>query len=249
MQKSRALQMNYACGRPLGYFRVLSYNGDIVDKKDRLCLFVGRTESMSGAIRLFCITAIALCSVSGLAYAVEPAYTGQFGNPEEPALRPVKWLWHGTKSLFYHSFIHFRDMKQRGLCDSLCETPRGVRRGTVGLGESAFKGAIGSRVPGKKAYRTLGHWNQVLEKQEFMQHKSCEEREETPVIETAGLDAASKPATPKVASGGEKELTAPAAQPARTGSRVDRAQRDYLGDRRQTYVSRSYRGNLLRLAK
>lgn len=200
---------------------------------------------MKGRARSLGLTLIALGLLSGFAYAIEPAYTGQFGNPEEPALRPIKWCWHGTKALFHHTFIHFRDMRKNGLADSVCETPRGFRRGAVDLTHALYKGSIHARLPEKKAYSELSHWNQALERQEFMQHGKGARAESQ---KHTRVDAASQPAAVTAPTGGKsKRNTIPAAS-LRPVSRVERAQRDYLGDRRRTYESHSGRGNLLRLA-
>lgn len=196
--------------------------------------------------RFFSLTLITIGLLSGMAYAVEPAYTGQFGNPEEPALRPIKWCWHGTKALFHHTFIHFRDMRQNGLADSVSETPRGLRRGAVDLTRALYKGSVHARVPEKKEYRELSHWNQVLERQEFMQHGKDARAESK---KQSGVDAASRPAAVKASTGGESEQNTIPSASLRPVSRVERAQRDYLGDRKRTYESRSGRGNLLRLVK
>lgn len=204
---------------------------------------------MKGRARFLGLVLITLGLISGLAAAVEPAYKGQFGNPEEPALRPVKWCWHGTKALFHHTFIHFRDMRKNGLKDSVGETPRGLRRGAVDFAQAAYKGSVHARLPEKKAYRELSHWNQMLERQEFMQHGAISKEMEKSDSRETGLDAASRPATVAAPTGGEMERETVSPATLRPVSRVERAQRDYLGARKQTYESSSGRGNLLRLAR
>lgn len=191
------------------------------------------------------VAAMLILCVSA-AYAVEPAYRGPMGNPEEPALRPVKWAWHGTKALFYHTFIPFKYMREKGLCGSSREAVRGLRRGTVIAGQSVYRGAIGSQVPERKAYRKIGTANELLEQQEFMHLCDAKDKGE------GEADTPAPPAltvAPAVAASGEPE-TRPAAPRAETArSRLNAAQRDYIGDRVHTYESKSGRGNLLRLAR
>ncbi|HNR32297.1 MAG TPA: hypothetical protein PKI11_15505, partial [Candidatus Hydrogenedentes bacterium] len=168
---------------------------------------------------LMAVCAVMLCGV--FAYGVEPAYRGQFGNPEEPALRPIKWLWHGTKSLVWHSSSYIRGGELKGVYPTVRENVRGVRRGSVALGESCYRGAIGARLPEKRAYRDPGHWNAALEAEFALRRDK----------ESGSPDATTAGTTTEAPSGGEAERQHRSRQSWYRESRVDRARRTYLGDR------------------
>jgi len=110
---------------------------------------------------------------TGGALAVEPAYLGPLGNPEEPAMRPYKWLWHGIGSLFYQTekSVEYGNMKTPIL--GTVEGFRGLRRGAVELGESAYKGVIFAPVPREEgSYKTTGKGNQAIENDPFARNAS-----------------------------------------------------------------------------
>ncbi|MBP8128373.1 MAG: hypothetical protein KA184_02250 [Candidatus Hydrogenedentes bacterium] len=189
------------------------------------------------------VASMLLCG--SYAFGVEPAYNGPMGNPEEPALRPVKWFWHGAKALVHHTFHGFNKGREQGFCPAVRGTARGAERGVVRLSESVYKGAIGVRVPAKGSFRQIGHWNEVLEA-EFKLHREDDA--------TANVDPADASIHPPVEagespSGGEleREPVQPAARP--TESRVEHARRAYLGERARVNEPRPGRGNLLRLAR
>ena len=97
------------------------------------------------------------------AMAVEPAYFGQFGNAEEPALRPYKWMWRGVKALFYqtgHGFVH-GNMRTPVL--GTAETFRGLRKGTFELSESTYRGLSFAPVPPKGDYKKLSSFNEMID--------------------------------------------------------------------------------------
>lgn len=95
--------------------------------------------------------------------AVEPAYLGEYGNAEEPALRPYKWVWRGVQALFYqtgHGFAH-GNMKTPIL--GTAETFRGLRKGTVELGESAYHGLAFAPAPRKGDFKKISTWNETID--------------------------------------------------------------------------------------
>lgn len=82
-------------------------------------------------------------------YAVPPAYEGQFGNPEEPALRVVKWPWLGFRKLV--SKTH--DGLYRGLHKhppaSVCKGTKGAICGTGVLIDHTARGMVYAPLPPK----------------------------------------------------------------------------------------------------
>lgn len=100
---------------------------------------------------------------AGISYAVPPAYTGPLGNPEEPALRPYKWLWHGTKAFAYHPVASFRDGNLRTPGLGSADFFIGLRRGSVEMDEAIFRGLTYAEPPKRDAYKQLGAANKYIE--------------------------------------------------------------------------------------
>lgn len=88
------------------------------------------------------IIAIALTSVEVVAQTIQPVYTGKYGNPEEPATRPYKWLWRGVKALTFHPVQAFKDGNRKSPFLGTSETFRGLRKGMVEFDESIVRGAM-----------------------------------------------------------------------------------------------------------
>jgi len=107
------------------------------------------------------IAAAAAISMPG--YSVEPAYTGPLGNVEEPALRPYKWLYHGVKSLFYHTGDQFVAGNLHTPVLGSVQGLRGLRQGSVELGEGLYRGGVFAPVPGPRDYRRLSYLNTKIE--------------------------------------------------------------------------------------
>lgn len=95
--------------------------------------------------RLFLASIILLGS--GWAVAVPPAYTGHLGNPEEPALRPYKWMWRGFKALAYQTANHAKEGNLKTPILGTAEAFRGFRKGIVEFDESTFRGMVGAIPP------------------------------------------------------------------------------------------------------
>jgi hypothetical protein len=88
------------------------------------------------------ITALMLVAVS--AQAIPPAYEGPLGNPEEPALRPYKWMYRGLQALSYHTVGSFVEGNVQYPVVGTVYVFRGLRIGSVELARSAFVGMIGA---------------------------------------------------------------------------------------------------------
>jgi len=109
--------------------------------------------------------ALAVLLASGVCQAVEPAYVGPLGNSEEPALRPYKWFGQGVASLFYHTGERFVHGNMKTPVIGSVEGLRGVRRGTLKMAHSTWKGMLGAPLPrrGSQDYKQLGPINVRLE--------------------------------------------------------------------------------------
>ena len=96
-------------------------------------------------IRRIKLLVVLSCCLAFGAQALEPAWEGPLGNPEEPALRPYKWFWRGAKALVYYPFRaavdgHVKKTPVLGLADGF----RGLRHGLVEAGASVQMGMIGA---------------------------------------------------------------------------------------------------------
>lgn len=111
------------------------------------------------------LLAFLLVLTAGVAQAVEPQSTDQFDNPEEPALRPYKWIFHGFKGLVYHPAKSFVDGNMNTPVLGTVEITRGARRGVVRFGESTWNGVLFRPLPEKDEYQEMGEINEKLEKE------------------------------------------------------------------------------------
>ena len=110
------------------------------------------------------LTVVAIAFLgAGISYAIPPAYTGPLGNPEEPALRPYKWLWHGTKAFAYHPVASFRDGNLRTPGLGSADFFIGLRRGSVEMDEAIFRGLVFAEPPKRDAYKQIGAANRYIE--------------------------------------------------------------------------------------
>ena len=118
------------------------------------------------------------------AYAIPPAYEDEFGNPEEPALRPIKGLIRGLKALVIQPVKALIDGNLKTPIIGSVEVFRGVRRGAVELHESVFMGMAGSlpKEPGE-----LGAANKFIDNDALLKT----------VSDTATSAAIMAPGTPK----------------------------------------------------
>ena len=124
---------------------------------------------MNAWTRVLVLT-IAVAVFAGFASAVPPAYEGRLGNPEEPALRPYKWMWRGIKALAYQPAKAFRkgNIKTPGL--GSVEVFRGLRKGVVELDESVMRGAMGTVPPPAGNYKELGKANAKIDKSPLLRN-------------------------------------------------------------------------------
>lgn len=92
---------------------------------------------------------LVLLAISLSSHAVPPAYEGQFGNPEEPALRVVKWPWLGFRKLVSRT----HDGLHRGIYKhppaSICEGTKGAVVGTGVFIDHTARGMVYAPLPPK----------------------------------------------------------------------------------------------------
>lgn len=110
---------------------------------------------------------VMLSIMTSVAYGLQPVYEGQYGNPEEPALRPYKWMWRGLKAFVYQPARAFKEGNLRAPFLGTCQTFRGVRKGMVEFDESIFRGAMFSVPPQagnpKHGYKRTLRANEIID--------------------------------------------------------------------------------------
>lgn len=84
---------------------------------------------------------------AGWAVCVPPASTDQLGNPEEPAMRPVKWAGWGVYSLMDETRKGFMKGAQCSPAAMVYETGAGILRGTASLIAHVAKGSVYAPLP------------------------------------------------------------------------------------------------------
>jgi len=193
-------------------------------------------------------------------FAVEPAYRGQFGNNEEPALRPYKWLYRGVKSLGYHTGDQFVEGNMHTPFVGSVQGLRGLRRGSVELGESLYRGGVYAPVPAQDHYKSLGTANTYIESdffhrnssdflfswyffpvQKFVDYYPLEGDTKVEIRKREALEIRQ----------GRRDATAAREMRDARENRVQRAQRSYIGERADygTKKSDAGYGNLMKLAR
>lgn len=202
--------------------------------------------------------------VTTQAQALEPAYVGQFGYAEEPALRPYKWMLVGLRSFAWQTQDSFVRGNMNTPVLGSVEVFRGIRRGTFALGENTVNGLLYRPVPPKGYYKVAGDANAYIERdlllrnaadfasiaivwkwyawplQKVVDHYPLEDDEKVQIrLERARIIRADRKAAEE------------ARNPLPDESRVLRAQRSYIGARAEYGATRKnrYDGNLLRLAR
>jgi len=220
--------------------------------------------------RLCCVIIVAI-ALAPAAVSVEPESTDQFGNPEEPALRPYKWMWQGVKSLFYHTGESLVDgnMEIPGL--GTVKVASGARKGTFELLEAFAKGSVYAPLPkdSKEYTRELHTTNEFIEQEMMFRHVldmaavapigiyrfAHEEMipylpyENATKVEIRKARAAEIREERKAAA--EARADAKKSPDEMNKTRVEEAQESYVGDRAKygAKKAKSGRGNLLRLAR
>lgn len=100
--------------------------------------------------------------------AIPPAYDGPLGNPEEPAMRPYKWLFRGVLSLLAQPVIAFKEGNMKTPVLGSVEVVRGLRRGAIELDESIVRGLVFAPPPPPGSWKQMGYVNTFLEEDPFL---------------------------------------------------------------------------------
>lgn len=195
-----------------------------------------------------------------MSFAVEPAYKGPLGNNEEPALRPYKWFYQGFKSLFYHTGDQFVEGNLHAPVVGSVQGLRGVRRGTVSLGESMYRGAVYAPVPPREHYKSLGAANTALESDMFTRNSSdfLFSWYFFPVMKAVDNNPPEGDIKVGIRQKEAKETRIARTEAAKAReksdpreSKMEKAQRDYIGARADygTPKTKMGRGNLMKLGR
>ncbi len=198
------------------------------------------------------VAAVVLLAVAGLANAVPPAYEGHLGNPEEPALRPIKWVWHGVTSLVSSTHAGKRAGIEKSPVAAVSEGAKGAAVGTGALVRSTAKGLVHAPLPEKKPRNPISYEEAALRSIEAQTAPCCCCKEECAEAPEAACDAVPEPepapstvlisvsATPAAPLPAQSELTD-----------VQKSQRKYVPVQASYQGSRIQqgRGNLLKLAR
>ena len=188
-------------------------------------------------------------------------YRGPLGNEEEPALRPYKWMYQGIKSLFYHTGDQFVEGNLHAPVVGSVQGLRGVRRGTMSLGESTYRGLVFAPVPPRNHYKSLGALNEAIEADMLTRNGSdfLFSWYFFPVqkaIDNNPPEGDTKVAIRMKEAKDTREARDEAARARKNAenaneSSVERAQRDYIGARADygTPKTKMGRGNLMKLGR
>ena len=183
-----------------------------------------------------------LCCVSN-SFAVPPAHKGPFGNPEEPALRIVKWPVLGLRKFVVRTHEGLQSgLQEESLCATGKEGSRGAFEGSKIMVDHTARGLVYAPLPPKAPLRKkVTYEEQAMAYIESVTAASGEKAEE-PVGESAGAEheeeCAGEKKEPKYLNFEMKETD------------VEKAQRRYVPERVAPRDRvRSGGGNLLRLAR
>jgi hypothetical protein len=189
-----------------------------------------------------------LCT--GVAGAVPPAYTGQFGNAEEPALRPYKWTWLGLKSLVQSTKDGLASGVEKDPASMLGEGAVGSVKGTGSLAAHMGHGIVGAPLPPKKDAKSLTYEQaaMIVIEAETNKDRPYQQEMAPPAEEVDPAAEFRKPAPSTVLPVQTESTATPLVI---EESKVEKAQRTYVP------LQSSYRsnrrtdgtGNLLKLAK
>lgn len=200
-------------------------------------IYVMRNMTLIALVGVLCLAA---CPGS----AVPPAYEGQYGNPEEPALRVVKWPWLGLRKMVMHTHDGLHCGIHRHPPAAICKGIDGAAYGGYVLLDHTGRGLIYSKLPPKGPLRPGPSYEEramAFIEQQLYVNKEAESLKNQPPSPTnyASVEASLPPP-----EGG------PYLVPKERKPVVFDAQRRYVGERtRQRDKSLARRENLLRYAR
>ncbi len=187
------------------------------------------------------LLAITILTTSLSVHAVPPARESQFGNPEEPALRIVKWPWLGFKKLMVRTHEGLERGIQHHPPAALCKGARGASCGSLVLMDHTARGMVYSALPPTAPLRI----KVTYEDQALSYIKERVGDEETLLDEESAAET--KTDTAEDALEADEEITYLPLKIKETD--VEKAQRRYVPDRvAHRDRVRDGAGNLLRLA-
>lgn len=201
---------------------------------------------MSTSVATLAVVAVFL-TVTAHAGVVEPAYNGPLGNQETVAMRPYKWAWNGVKALVYQPARSFKDGNLKKAVGGSIEITRGARRGLVEMGESVAKGIVGAQPPECKDYKKLGKANTFIDNDPLF---NTALNVPILIIPQCALDkypVNDKEAREKIENKAQetREARAKAAQKkAPNLTPVEKARREYIGERATLNHRPAFRGNI-----
>lgn len=212
-------------------------------------------------MRVITAMAVALAAFGTQAtFSVEPAYKGPLGNNEEPATRPYKWVYRGLRSLVYHTGDQFVEGNMRTPALGSVQGLRGLRRGTVELGESTYHGLVYAPAPDHKDYKNLSRANTIIENDLALRNgadflfswyffPAQKVVDRYPLEGDTKVDLRDREAESDRMARAEAAEVRSSRDPSETD--VKRAQRSYIGDRADlgTKKTTAGRGNLMKLAR
>jgi hypothetical protein len=198
---------------------------------------------------------------------VEPAYVGPMGNPETVAMRPYKWMWRGVKALAWQTKTEFRRGNLQFPVLGTAQTARGIRKGTVELAESVYRGSIYTAVPPKQSHKIIGEANAFIQSDPLLRNASDfivsipalpvpvfpiqKVVDWYPIVSDAELAEMEAVAADIREYRARRETTLQMEREIKLYGRIQpewkRAQRQYLGDRYVDNAGEEGQGNLLRL--
>lgn len=190
------------------------------------------------------VVAIAAVLFCASGYTVQPAYEGAFGNPEEPALRIVKWPWLGIKKLVSKTHGGLKaGMDKKSLCATGEKGVSGAWEGSKTLVHHTANGMIYAPLPKKEDESTTQSYE--ARAMAFIEAATAAENE--------GAEEAAEETT-EAATGAEESVEAKTEENYLATeipeSAVEKAQRRYI-PQKAAYRDRNYDGggNLLKLAR
>ena len=200
-------------------------------------MYIMRNITVAVLLGIACLTAFA-------GYAVPPAYEGQYGNPEEPALRVVKWPWLGFRKMVMHTHNGLKCGIERHPPAAICEGIDGAAYGAYVLMDHTGRGIIYSKLPPKGPLRPGPSYEEralaYIEQQVYASKET--------------KDLPGQPPNPPCSVSGTEPLTilegGPFLMPKEKEPVVFNAQRRYVGKRTlQRDRALERRDNLLRYAR
>ncbi len=136
--------------------------------------------------RIFLTIAVSLLA-AGWALAVPPTSTDQLGNPEEPAMRPVKWAGWGVYSLMEETRKGFMKGAQCSPAAMVYETGAGVVRGTGSLIAHVVKGSVYAPLPERRDRNEPSYEEKAMA---FIREHAPSEQQAAQTAEPAAPDTA-----------------------------------------------------------